>query len=206
MALWAFYEKTLTERLRNLVIPRRSVMKEDPSSFIILACADDICDDVQRFSTRTHMCVFSCLKLLRSRQHAVSNGKCFLVGFHLSTDIQHCRDSTTNLIVFHVQSMLRIVYNSFRVTRPLTRPSLWQYLLHLHEVHMQKTPLGWYYLYLLLWALLTRNPTGRLIEPEFLLLPVQTCKRKRRFATTLRSLHIVLGLLHTFCGPSGRGF
>jgi hypothetical protein len=62
--LWPFYEKNTTERLRNLVVPRRSVMKEDPSSFIILACADDICDDVQRFSTRTHMCVFSCLKLL----------------------------------------------------------------------------------------------------------------------------------------------
>jgi hypothetical protein len=54
--LSTFYEKTLTERLRNLVVPRRSVVKGDPSPFIILASCTHICDAVQRFSKRAHMC------------------------------------------------------------------------------------------------------------------------------------------------------
>lgn len=57
--------------------------------------------------------ICSGLKLPRSSQHAVGNLQGFLVGFYLTSDIQHCRDRATNLIVLHGASMLRIAYNGY---------------------------------------------------------------------------------------------
>lgn len=104
----------MPECLSGFDIPATLGHEGGPSSFIVEVFAGHICHVLavyRFFELNGDICLG--LKLPRSSQHAVGNLQGFLVGFYLTSDIQHCRDRATNLIVLHGASMLRIAYNGY---------------------------------------------------------------------------------------------